>query len=115
MSTAHVVVSVLLAVALAGCAAADFARSEQILVAMAQAGVPESWLPMLGTLKAAGALGVLAGLFAPAVGVAAAAGVIAYFGGAVVAHLRARDHGFAPAGVFGLMAVATLLLGIAAL
>jgi hypothetical protein len=60
--TAYVVVSVLLAVALAASAALDFARYKQVLINMAKAGVPESWLTMLGALKAAGALGLLVGI-----------------------------------------------------
>ena len=62
MFTAYDVVSVLLAVALAASAALDFARYEQVLINMAKAGVPESWLTMLGALKAAGALGLLVGI-----------------------------------------------------
>jgi hypothetical protein len=115
MSTAHVVVSVLLAVALASCAAADFTRNEKILEALAKPRVPESWLTMLGALKALGALGLLVGIFVPAIGLAAAAGVVLYFVGAVIAHLRVRDYAIAPAGVLGLVAVAALVLGLASL
>jgi hypothetical protein len=35
---------------------ADFTRFNQVLVAMARASVPESWLPVLGTLKGAAGL-----------------------------------------------------------
>jgi hypothetical protein len=46
---------------------------------------------MLGTLKLAGAAGLLVGLVGPpAIGIAAATGLVLYFIGAVIAHLRAR-------------------------
>jgi len=48
--TAYVVVSIVLAAYLAFSATADFVRYKQVLIAMAS---PESWLNLLGTLKAA--------------------------------------------------------------
>jgi hypothetical protein len=109
---AHVVISVLLAVGLAGAAALDFARYEPILSSMAKAGVPASWLTTLGTLKAAGALGVLIGLAVPPIGMTAAAGVVLFFVGAIVTHLRVHDRGFGLAAGFLLLAAATLGLGL---
>ena len=114
MSTAFVVVNVLLAVALAGSAAAALTRYERVLVNMARAGVPESRLPMLGTLKALGAIGLVIGLAVPWIGTVAAAGTILYFVGAIITHLRARDYTLAPASSFALLAVAALALGLAA-
>jgi hypothetical protein len=58
--------------------------------------VPERWWPWLGSLKALGAVGLLAGLAAPAIGVAAAAGLVVYFVGAVVTIIRARALGHIP-------------------
>ena len=43
----------------------------------------------------------------------AAVGVILFFVCAVITHLRARDYSLAPAVVFLLLAVATLVLGLA--
>lgn len=57
---------------------------------MARAGVPESWMTMLGILKAAGALGLLAGIGVPLIGTAAAAGLILFFVAAIITHLRAH-------------------------
>jgi hypothetical protein len=113
MFTAHVGISVLLAVALATSATLSFAHYERILLAMAKAGVPESWLTMLGTFKAAGALGLLVGIGVPLIGTAAAVGVILYFVGAVITHLRVGDYSVAPAVGFGLVAVTALVLGLA--
>jgi hypothetical protein len=59
-------------------------------------GVPERWWPWLGVIKALGAVGLLAGLFVPAIGVAAAAGVVLYFLGAVVTVIRAHAYTHVP-------------------
>ena len=60
----------------------------QVTVNMARTGVPESWMTMLGILKAAGALGLLAGFVVPPIGIAAAVGLILFFVGAIITHLR---------------------------
>jgi hypothetical protein len=128
MLTAYVVVGGLLVAYLSFSVAADVARYHRVLTAMARANVPESWLTTLAALKAAGALGLLVGIGVPligtttaaisttaaAIGTAAAVGVILFFVGALITHLRARDSSLAPATVFLLLAVATLALGLAA-
>jgi hypothetical protein len=58
----------------------------------------------------AGALGLIIGLWVPALGVAAGVGVVLYFIGAVVAHLRADDSNIGPALALGLVAVAAVVL-----
>ena len=127
MLTAYVVVGALLVAYLAFSVTADFACYHRVLTAMAKANVPESWLTTLAALKAAGALGLLVGIGVPligattagismaaaVIGTAAAVGVIVFFVGAVITHLRARDYSLAPATVFLLLAVATLVLGLA--
>ncbi|MET8155818.1 DoxX family protein [Sphaerisporangium sp. NPDC005289] len=89
-----------------------------ILPGMAKAGVPESWLSFpIGTLKTAGAAGLLLGLLGvPLVGTAAAAGLVLFFVCALYTHVRAGDYTgqFALAGVFLLLAVATLALDLTA-
>jgi DoxX-like family len=67
---------------------------------------------MLGTLKLAGALGLLVGLGLPVIGIAAATGLVLYFIGAVIAHLRARvlyNIAF-PGAYLGLSAASLVLL-----
>ena len=79
------------AVANVGFAVADFVRAEFVLATSAEVRVPTSWLPVLGGLKLAGALGLLAGLVGvPVVGPAAATGLTLFFVGAVVRHLQTR-------------------------
>ncbi|WP_422208914.1 DoxX family protein [Mycobacterium sp.] len=72
-------------------AVTDYARAGFVLKNSAEVHVPESALPYLATLKLAGALGLVVGITAiPWLGVAAGVGLILFFIGALVAHLRAR-------------------------
>ncbi|MDG4864356.1 DoxX family protein [Streptomyces sp. T-3] len=110
MFLAYAVLGALLALALSGSAFLMFTRNEAITTNMVKLGVPDSWLPRLATLKAAGAIGLLAGLVVPLIGSAAALGVVLFFVGAVVTHVRAKDYEVAPAVVLALIAVAALAL-----
>ncbi|MGG2461285.1 DoxX family protein [Streptomyces sp. RGM 3693] len=114
MDMAYVIITVLTIVANAGIAAADFARAEFVLANSAEVGVPRSWLPWLGALKGAGAVGLLIGLLGVrSLGIAAATGLVLFFIGAVVAHVRMRVYStmVGPAGYLGL-AVASLVLAL---
>lgn len=114
-STVHTGVSILTIVAV-GISAAGFFRPPEILLKdMAAVDVKESWLPTLGILKAAGALGLLIGIGVPvpSIGTAAAVGLVVYFVGAAVVHLRAGDYSFSGQHVYLLLAVATLVLDLA--
>src|SRR5437870_7374662 len=115
MLTAYLIVTVLSAGANAFSAALDFIRYKRILVNMARVGVSESWITMLGALKAAGALGLLVGLRVPLIGIAAAVGLVLFFVGAIITHLRGRDYSFGLAIVFLLLAVAALVLRVVTL
>ncbi|MFE2755280.1 DoxX family protein [Actinosynnema sp. NPDC059335] len=112
MAAAHVVVTVLTILANAGIAVADLARARFVLANSAEVGVPASWVPALGALKGAGAVGLLLGLLgAPVIGRAAAVGLVLFFVGAVVAHLKARVlHNIAAPTAFLALAVASLAL-----
>lgn len=94
-------------------AALDFVRFKQILVNMAKVGVSESWLTTFGVLKAAGAVGLLAGIAVPIIGVAAAGGLVLFFISAIFVHLRAGDNSFGLAAVFLLLAIGSLALRLA--
>jgi len=115
MFSAYVVVIALAAVANTFSAACDFVRYEQVAVGMRQVGVPESWMTMLGVFKVAGAFGLVLGFAVPAIGVAAAVGLVLFFVAAILTHLRARD--FSPslgyATMFLLLAVNALVLRLA--
>src|SRR5882672_885766 len=113
MSAAYLIVTLLAAAANIFSASCDFVRYKQVSIAMARAGVPESWMTLLGVLKAAGALGLLVGIGVPLIGTAAAVGLILFFVGAIFTHLRAQDYSFGLAVVFLLLAVATLVSRLA--
>ncbi|NUT49710.1 MAG: DoxX family protein [Saccharothrix sp.] len=115
MSTAHLVVTLLTIAANAVIAVADLVRADFVLANSAEVDVPPSWLPVLGVLKGAGAVGLALGLLgAHAVGVAAAVGLVVFFVGALVAHARARVwHNIAFPGAFLALAVASLALAVA--
>ncbi|WP_459549859.1 DoxX family protein [Nocardia sp. X0981] len=93
MQTAYLVVTLATLVANTGIAIADFGRAEFVLANSAEVGVPRSWVPWLATAKLAGALGLLAGLLGMRlVGFTAAVGLVLFFAGALIAHLRARVY-----------------------
>jgi hypothetical protein len=111
--TVYVVVTVLTAAANTFAATVDVTRPEWLLGTMAKARVPQSWLFSLGALKAAGALGVLAGIGAPLLGIAASAGLVLFFIGALMTHFRARYWDIAPPVAFLLLAAGSLVLRVA--
>ena len=113
MFVAYIIVTVTAAAANIFSATLDFIRFKQILVNMAKVGVPESWITMLGTLKVAGAVGLLVGIGVSPIGVAAAIGLFLFFIAAITTHLRTRDYSFGLAGVFLLLAGAALVLRLA--
>jgi hypothetical protein len=96
MSTAYVIVTILAAAWVAYSAAAVFFRAKWVAQALSDYGVPRSWWPWLGMAKTAGAAGLVVGLLVPAIGVAAEAGLVVYFTGAVVTVLRARYFSHIP-------------------
>ncbi|MGW2028256.1 DoxX family protein [Streptomyces decoyicus] len=115
MSTAYVVVTVLAAVMAGFSAASVFFHAKWVVQPMADYGIPRSWLPWLGSAKAAGAVGLLAGLFLPMVGVAAGIGLVLYFAGAVVAVVRARWYAHIPFPlVYAAPVIGALVLGFTA-
>lgn len=114
MFIAYAVVAGLLALALAASAAFSLQRNPAIIENMTKVGVPDSWIPRLATLKAAGAIGLVAGLWLTPLGIAAAIGVTLYFIGAIITHLRAKDYDFTAAAVLTLAAAAALVLRVAA-
>ena len=113
MLTAYVAVGTLTAAANAIFATLDFLRSQFVLENMESVRVKASWLYPLGFFKLAGAIGLLVGIAVPVLGVAAASGLVLFFIGAIVAHLRAGALSTIPfPGILLLAAVASLVLRI---
>jgi hypothetical protein len=111
MSTAQIVT--LVAAFLSGFSAVSvFTKASWVVEPLAQYGVPRSWWNLLGAAKAAGSVGLLVGLAVPAVGVAAAVGLVLYFTGAVITVVKARSwsHVAFPL-VYAAPAAAALALG----
>ncbi|MSZ42104.1 MAG: DoxX family membrane protein [Actinobacteria bacterium] len=54
-------------------------------------GLNERQIRLLGTVEILGAIGLLFGIWLPLLGLLAALGFVAYFLGAVIAHIRVRD------------------------
>ena len=75
-------------------------------------GIPRKYVPVLGTLLAAGTLGLAAGLAVPLLGTLAACGLVLYFIGAIIAHLRVGSRDIMGGIVFLATAVAVLTLGL---
>jgi DoxX-like family len=112
MFAAYVIAVTGTAVINALAAVADFSRARFVLANSAEVGVDEGWLPLLGGLKAAGAAGLLIGLWwTRALGLAAAIGLVIFFVGAMATHVRARVlYNLAFPGFFPSLAVASLVL-----
>jgi hypothetical protein len=110
---AYIAVTLLAAAANFFSAGADFVRYKQVMANMARAGVPASWMTPLGLLKAAGALGLLVGFVVPPIGIAAEAGLIFFFVGAIITHLRGHFYSLTLPISFLTLAVAALVLWLA--
>ncbi|KFU78557.1 DoxX-like family protein [Amycolatopsis lurida] len=115
MTTAYVIATVVGAIMAAFSAASIFFRAQWVVQPLADYGVPRGWWTPLGGAKAAGALGLIAGLWVPALGVAAGIGLVLYFTGAVITVLRAHwpSHVAFPL-MYMAPVAASLVLGFAA-
>jgi hypothetical protein len=109
MTTALFVTTIVCIAANALIAVADYSRAGFVLQNSAEVHVPVGALPYLATLKLAGATGLTVGLFAvPWLGVAAGTGLVLFFTGAVVTHIRARVfYNMAFPGLYLLLAIAS--------
>jgi amino acid transporter len=93
-------------------ASLDFCGAESVKAVADRVQVSRKWMVPLGTLLLCGAAGLLAGLVVPALGIAAAIGLILYFICAVSAHLRVRDRAVGGAIFFLLLATASLVANL---
>ncbi|MDI6103706.1 DoxX family protein [Actinoplanes sp. NEAU-A12] len=74
--------------------------------------IPRSWVPVLGLLLAAGSAGLLIGFAVPLIGTLAAAGLVLYFTGALIAHLRVGSRNLVGWAVFFVTVVAALAVNL---
>ncbi|MGH3875238.1 MAG: DoxX family protein [Pseudonocardiaceae bacterium] len=115
MFIAYVVVSIVLALMLAGSAWAKLTRVDQVVTGVTGLGVPLRWFPFLAACELAGTAGLLVGIAVTPLGIAAAIGVILYFVGALIAHLRVGDTAIVAPLMFLIIACAALWLTIASM
>jgi uncharacterized membrane protein len=91
----------------------NFVRHQYVAAVADAVQVPRSWMLPLGTLLAAGAVGLLLGFAVPSIGTAAAVGLVLYFLCALGAHLRVRDKQIGGAVGFLSLALTALVVGVA--
>ena len=112
MNIAYVVVTIVVALANSYAAALNFVGAESVRVVADEVQVPQKWMIPFGILLASGAVGLLIGFAVPALGTAAAIGLVVYFICAVSSHIRVRDPKVAGAVSFLVMAVAALVVSL---
>lgn len=114
MSIAYLAVTIILAAIVTFSGIGKIRRDPHIVQVIHEVvGVPMRYFPLLATCELAGALGIVAGIWWPGLGMAAAVGLIVYFVGAVVSHLRVGDgKGIGPAAFILVLSAAALALRI---
>ncbi|HET6867475.1 MAG TPA: DoxX family protein [Solirubrobacteraceae bacterium] len=112
MHVTYVAVTILAALANGYAAALNFAGVESVKVVADRVHVSQTWMIPFGLLLASGAAGLLTGLVVPALGTAAAIGLVLYFVCAVTAHVRVHDPNVAGAVSFLVLAAAALVADI---
>jgi hypothetical protein len=113
MHVTYLVSTILAALANGYAASLNFVGAASVTVVADRVRVSRGWMVPLGALLACGALGLLTGLVVPALGTAAAIGLVLYFICAVSAHVRVRDRQIGGAVFFLLLAAAALSTDVA--
>jgi hypothetical protein len=110
MFIAYCVIAVLDAVMLTFSGILKLQLSPQVVqVIHEMIGVPLSMFPVLAACEFAGAVGLVAGIRWPRLGVAAAIGLILYFVGAIMSHVLVGDFAGVGGAVLMLVIAVTLL------
>jgi DoxX-like family len=114
MHIAYLVVTIVFALLVAFSGVGKIRRDpHQVRVIHETVGVPLKFFPLLAACEFAGALGLLAGISWPPLGIAGGIGLVLYFVGAVVSHLHVGDFKGLGSPVFVLVvAVGALALRI---
>jgi hypothetical protein len=109
------VVDIVLAIAFLGAGSIKVIGTKTSIEMRDHVAVGAPLWEVIGALELAAATGLVAGLFIPVLGVAAAIGLSLLLAGAVVAHLRVDDAGGAsPALVLLVLAIVFIVLRIVA-
>ena len=114
MGIAYLVITILLAAIVTFSGIGKIRRDPRIVQVIHELiGVPLKYFSLLAACEFAGALGVVLGVWWPVIGVAAGIGLVIYFVGACVSHLRVGDvKGIGPAAFILVLAAAALALRI---
>ncbi len=110
MHIAALITSVVLALAMLASGVMKVIRAPRIVTMMSAVGVTTAQLPLLGALQIAAAVGMIVGIWVPLLAIAATIGLVLYFAGAIIAHLRAHDPAKQGAIMFLILAAVTLTL-----
>ena len=113
MHVIYLATTIVAVLANAYAAGLNFAGAESVKAVADRVQVSRGWMVPLGTLLGCGAVGLLLGFAVPALGTAAAIGLVLYFTCAVIAHLRVRDREIGGAVFFLLLASAALVADVA--
>jgi hypothetical protein len=113
MHLTYLATTIVAALANGYAAALNFVGAESVKVVADRVQVSQRWMVPLGTLLASGAAGLLTGFAVPALGAAAAIGLVLYFMCAVTVHLRVRDRQIGGAVFFLVLAAAALTTNVA--
>ena len=112
MHVIYVLVTILAALANGYAASLNFVGAESVKVVADKVQVSQKCMLPFGSLLASGAVGLLTGFVVPALGLAAAVGLVVYFICAVSAHIRVRDPNIAGAVSFLALATAALIANL---
>ncbi len=114
MHLAYLVVTIVVAAMAAFSGLGKMRRDPKILhVVHEVVGVPLKYFPYLAACEFAGALGLVLGIWWPHLGIAAGIGLVVYFVGAIVSHVRTGDgKGIGPAAFMLIISVAALALSV---
>ena len=114
MNTAYPLITLLFAAMVAFSGLGKIRRDPRIVHVIHEViGVPLKYFSLLAGCELAGALGLVLGIWWPSIGVAASIGLVLYFVGATVSHLRVGDvKGIGPAAFMLAVAVGALAMRI---
>jgi uncharacterized membrane protein YphA (DoxX/SURF4 family) len=114
MDTAYLTITILFAALVAFSGLGKIRRDPRMVrVIHGIVGVPMEYFPLLAACEFAGGLGLVLGIWRPRLGVAAGIGLVVYFVGAIVSHLRVGDvKGIGPAVFMWVLAMGALALRV---
>jgi hypothetical protein len=114
MLVAYIIVIAVLGLLLIASATGKLRHDKRQLATLERVGVPATLIPWLAVCEIAGAAGLALGIAWIPLGIAASIGIIAYFVGAIAAHVRITDlTGTGPGVALLALGVTTFALAIA--